>query len=353
MEIWTLRVLEIRTEATDTRTIFLVRTDCGPFSYAAGQFLTLLFSRHESGSGTGPDIRHDLRRSYSFCTTPGVDPTPAITVKRVPNGEISRYLLDHLRVGDTLRSLPPSGRFFLGEEAAVHFFLAAGSGMVPIFSLLKQALTGEARVVLISQFHDRESAPFHDALQTLKTEYGPGRLEWIDLLTVRDGRLSNWRLEEWLFRLLPPEAFPPARFYICGPPAFIRMGEFTLRTLGVPETHIKKEHFTVEHIPAPPPAFDRTPRMVRIHDAAGIHRFEAKWPDTILSAGEKQGLHLPFSCRAGRCSSCVARCTKGSIKMTNNEVLTDNDVREGLVLTCVGYAETDVELTFGNPALPE
>jgi len=334
MVIWTLRVFDIRTEAVDTKTIFLGREDGGPFSYTAGQFLTLLFTPKG----------HDIRRSYSLCTTPGIDPTPAITVKRVPNGEISRFLLDHLRVGDTLTSLPPSGRFFLGETAAVHFFLGAGSGIVPIFSLLKQALAEDARVVLISQFHDRESAPFYDSIQTLAARDG---FQWIDLLTIRDDRLNNWSLGEWLFGLLPREALPGTQFYICGPPAFIRMAQFTLRTLGIPERHIRKEHFTVEHIPAPPPVFDKTPRIVVIHDGANVHhRFEMKWPDTILQAAEKEGLHLPFSCRAGRCSTCVARCISGSVKMSNNEVLTDKDVREGLVLTCTGYPETDVELSF-------
>jgi ring-1,2-phenylacetyl-CoA epoxidase subunit PaaE len=345
MVIWTLRVSEIKKEALDTHTIFLQRTDGGPFSYIAGQFLTLLFPSHAADD-------REIRRSYSFSSTPGIDPVPAITVKRVPNGEISRHLLDHIHVGDTLKSLAPSGRFFLEEQAAVHFFLAAGSGMVPIFSLLKQALAGDSRVVLISQFHDRESAPFYDALQILAASYGSGRLVWIDLLTIRNGRLTNGWLEEWLFGLVARETFPETRFYICGPPAFIRMGQFTLRTLGIPEAHIKKEHFTVEHIPAPPPVFDRTPRTVVVHDGNGDYSYHATWPDTILQAGEKHGIHLPFSCRAGRCSTCVARCIKGTIKMTNNEVLTDNDVREGLVLTCVGYAETDVELSFGLSAVP-
>ena len=340
MEIWPLRVEAIHQEANDTKTIFFCRENGEPFSYKAGQFLTLLFSRHG----------HELRRSYSFCTTPGIDSLPAITVKRVPNGEISRYLLDHLRVGDMLNSLPPSGRFFLEDGATVHFFLAAGSGMVPIFSLLKQAVARDARVILLSQFHDRESAPFYGQLQTLAAKDVLARFQWIDLLTNRDGRINNRWLEECLFSLLPRETLPVTQFYICGPPAFIRMGQFTLRTLGIAETHIKKEHFTVEHIPTPPPVFDRTPKRITIHDGSGRQVFEATWPDTILQAGEKHGLHLPYSCRAGRCSTCVARCIKGSVKMANNEVLTDRDIREGLVLTCVGYAESDAELSFISAA---
>lgn len=353
MDLWTLRVEAIITEASETKTIFFRRED-GPLSYRAGQFLTLLF--YPRG--------HELRRSYSFCTTPDIDPLPGITVKRVPNGEISRYLLDHLHVGDMLRSLPPSGRFFLDETADTHFFLAAGSGLVPIFSLLKQALLSApnaaahaadrfpplARAVLVTQQHDRAGALFYDTLQVLSSQFGTGRLTWIDLLTVRDGRLNNWGLEEWLFRLLPRVAFSGTRFYVCGPPAFMRMAQYTLRTLGITEAQIKKEHFTVERYAAPPPVFDKTPRKVVIRDGPAIHVFETKWPHTILQSGLDQGIHLPYSCRAGRCSTCVARCVEGRVKMTNNEVLTDNDLREGLVLTCVGYAETDVELRFGNPA---
>jgi ring-1,2-phenylacetyl-CoA epoxidase subunit PaaE len=345
MERWTLEVTAIDREASDTKTIYFQRADGGCFSYRAGQFLTLLFFSHD----------HELRRSYSFCTTPDTDPVPGITVKRIPNGEISRYLLDHLRVGDTLICLPPAGRFLLDDGAGIHFFVAAGSGIVPVYSLLKQALSQRSRprVILLSQFHDPAGAPFYERLQSLSVKQDPHRFRWVDLLTIRNGRLNNWWLEQWLFGLLSPDVFPDTRFYICGPPAFMRMTQFTLRTLGIAEGHIKKEHFTVEHIPAAPPVFDRTPRKITIHDGSGAHAFEVKWPDTILTAGLRQGIPLPYSCRAGRCSTCVARCVKGKVRMTVNEVLTDNDLREGLVLTCVGYAETDVELSFITPIPPE
>jgi ring-1,2-phenylacetyl-CoA epoxidase subunit PaaE len=344
MERWTLEVAAIQSEAGDTKTIYFRRADNKPFPYLAGQFLTLLFLSHD----------RELRRSYSFCTTPDTDPAPGITVKRVPNGEISRHLLDHLAVGDTLISLPPAGRFLLDDTAGIHFFVAAGSGIVPVFSLLKQALSqhSDPRIILLSQFHDPGSAPFYERLQSLAVKHGPDRFRWVDLLTIRNGRLNNWWLEQWLFDLLPPDAFPATRFYICGPPAFMRMAQFTLRTLGIAEGHIKKEHFTVEHIPSAPPVFDRTPRKITIHDGHGSHAFEVKWPDTILAAGLRQGIPLPYSCRAGRCSTCVARCVKGKVRMTVNEVLTDNDLRAGLILTCVGYAETDVELSFIIPTPP-
>jgi ring-1,2-phenylacetyl-CoA epoxidase subunit PaaE len=348
METWTLRVVEIRVEAREMKTIFLQRADGQPLAYRAGQFLTLLFVIHD----------RELRRSYSFSTTPGIDPVPGITVKRVPNGEISRYLLDRLSVGDTLTALPAAGRFTLGAAAGIHFFIAAGSGIVPVFSLIKEALAEQpaTRVVMISQQHDMAAVPFGAALQALAAQYdassggsGRARFLWISLLSIREGRLNNQWLEEWIVSLLPTGDFERVNFYLCGPAAFMRMAQFTLRLLGIAEERIKKEFFTAGPAPAPPLLTDRSPRQVRILTSSGIREFIAAWPDTILTAAQKQGIPLPYSCRAGRCSSCVAKCIKGRVKMSVNEVLTDRDLQDGLVLTCVGYAETDVELWFGTP----
>jgi ring-1,2-phenylacetyl-CoA epoxidase subunit PaaE len=328
MENWILRVTGIVPETTDMKTIFLERRSGQPIPYAAGQFLTLLFSFRG----------HELRRSYSFSTTPGIDAVPAITVKRVLNGEISRHLLDHLRVGDILTTLPPAGRFTLSDRIPDgSVFIAAGSGMVPVFSLLKQVLKQrpDARPQLLTQQHDQETSPFRATLA------GMG-LNWTEMLTVRDGSLTKDKLIDWVAGARLASA---TRFYLCGPSDFMRMVHITLRTLGFPDEAIRREHFTVGHIPPAPPVFDATPKTITIH-AAVDRQFVVTWPDSILTAAIRQGVPLPYSCRAGRCSSCIAHCRRGRIRMTHNEVLTDKDVAEGLVLTCVGYAETDVELDY-------
>jgi ring-1,2-phenylacetyl-CoA epoxidase subunit PaaE len=63
-----------------------------------------------------------------------------------------------------------------------------------------------------------------------------------------------------------------------------------------------------------------------------------------LQAALDQGIALPYSCKGGVCSTCVARCVAGRVRMSKNDVLMEDDLRAGLVLTCVGYAETDLEL---------
>ena len=127
----------------------------------------------------------------------------------------------------------------------------------------------------------------------------------------------------------------------------MRWVQIVLRTMGVADERIRREHFTVGHIPPAPPVFDATPKKVLIRGPVD-HDFVVTWPESILTAAIRQGIPLPYSCRAGRCSSCVAHCLRGQVRMTHNEVLTDKDLAEGLVLTCVGYAETDVELAYAR-----
>jgi ring-1,2-phenylacetyl-CoA epoxidase subunit PaaE len=339
MENWIFQIRDIIDEAAGMKTLVLERRNGEPVPYQAGQFLTLLFSFRG----------HDVRRSYSFSTAPAVDAYPAITVKRVANGEISRHLLDHLRVGGVLTALPPAGRFTLadrdgstpsGQEGRELVFIAAGSGVVPVFSLLKAARAAQpgARLRVLTQQHDEASSPFRGPM----AEMG---LEWTENLTMREGRLTKDRLEEWARDA--GVVGGDALVFLCAPFDFMRMTQIVLRTMGVADDRIRREHFTTGPLPPAPPVFDATPKKVLVRGPVDLE-FVVTWPESILTAAIRQGIPLPYSCRAGRCSSCVAHRLRGHVRMTHNEVLTDKDLAEGLVLTCVGYAETDVELGYAR-----
>ena len=89
---------------------------------------------------------------------------------------------------------------------------------------------------------------------------------------------------------------------------------------------------------------DTATKQITLHHHKKTHHFTVAYPTNILQGALNHHISIPFSCRAGRCSTCVAKCISGNIKMSVNEVLTETDLRNGLVLTCVGFAETDVEL---------
>jgi ring-1,2-phenylacetyl-CoA epoxidase subunit PaaE len=327
-ETLALRVEAIFSETPDAKTFALRPADGSPVSYQAGQFLTFLFNFHG----------HEVRRSYSMSSAPGVDEALSVTVKRVENGEASRFLLDRVRVGDTLRALPPSGRFVLDDSAGPLVLLGAGSGITPLFSLLKMALaTQPARaVLLLYASRDARSTMFREPLATLARQH-PDRLTLLHQYSAEGQRLNNARLETLLRRHLGTDP-ADARFYLCGPSDFMRMARITLLFMGFHADQLRQEHFVVETPPAPP--LLAVPSRVTLVFRGKTHVLDVPAGQYLLTAALDAGLPLPYSCRGGRCATCVARCRSGQVAMRINDVLTARDLSAGLVLTCTGYAES-------------
>lgn len=340
MEHLQLRIKNIRQETNSSKSYFIEEVNEKKIEYKAGQFLTLLVNVNGK----------EVRRSYSISSAPGVDGVIYFTIKRIENGELSRYLFDHFQVGDIVTSLPPSGRFTIEKaESKLVVFISAGSGIAPVFSLIKHLLYQfrETKVLLIYQNHNEEESIFRRELLSLQQIFN-------ERFTLReifsnplDHNKSSQRLNNNLLEkiLLQEVDHSPVRFYLCGPEAFMRMALFTLKVMGYSQDIIRKENFFAT---APPPPFmtDTTPHNVIIHYHNKKYHLQVAYPHNILEVALRHHIRLPFSCRGGRCSTCTSRCTSGKVKMSINDVLTPEDLERGLILTCVSYPETDLELTF-------
>jgi ring-1,2-phenylacetyl-CoA epoxidase subunit PaaE len=339
-----LIVDEVRHSGKGVRLFYFTSESSKAIHYKAGQYLTFILSEDQS----------EIRRSYSLCSTPGVDQRLCIGVKRIDNGTFSRYLYDEVTAGNNLLTVGPGGVFVLPGDInrfkQIYFF-AAGSGMVPIYSLLKACLYqhAELQVILIYSNSAPETAMFLEELQQLQTEF-PGRL-LIEFLFSNSQNLLKARLHPDLLRGIvhghSKGNESASLYYICGPEAYMRLCIFTLRAMGVPAALIKKEIFhTYKTVPKIDPP-DKATHEVTIFAGPVMHKIRAEYPFSILQSARKAGLSLPYSCDAGRCGNCLAKCTSGKVWMSYNEVLTDRELAEGYILTCTGHAvEGDVTIVI-------
>ncbi len=301
-------------------------------SYQAGQYIT--FTEH-----TG---QQEVRRSYSMTSSPLLNEPMTIGVKRLENGSFSR-LLFRLKKGNVLTSTGTGGFFSLPEKVPVRqqfFFLAAGAGITPVFSIIKTACVSypNISIVLIYSNHSPRQTAFLKELKSLEENNSNLKITFLfsDNPDLNRARLNT----EFLFRLLNEyhADIPNALFYLCGPEAYMRMCLFTLREAGIADERIRKENFIVrkkEITYNKPP--DERPHEVIINVNGKMTALVVQYPLSILETAKRSGLSLPYSCESGICGNCVARCISGAVWMANNEVLTDMDLKEKLVLTCTGY----------------
>lgn len=340
----TLRITGIKAETADSKTFFLAPVAAEPINYMPGQFLTFVFPKPAGAE----------RRSYSISSTPALQEPLSVTIKKVENGEYSRKLVDHAKEGDDLITIGAGGFFVLPtdiEHYRQFFFLAAGSGITPVFALIKSILTlhPHIQVVLIYSNRSKATTIFYDELLQLSKQY-TGRL-LIEFLFSSAFNLERARLSKWLLGILLKEyvraPMQQILFYCCGPFDFMRMATIEMLEDGVPLHNIRKENFSTfkQEIKIKPPDTDK--HAVSIQLGNNHYSIETQYPQTILQAAKKAGIVLPYSCEAGKCGSCAANCISGKVWMSYNEVLLDEEIAKGGVLTCTGYPiGGDVELMW-------
>lgn len=304
----------------------------------SGQFLTLSFTFGE----------REVRRSYSFSSSPYVDEPLAITVKRVDNGEISRLLHHKSRIGDIVEVLEPQGLFFYEPEKNTDrtiFLFAAGVGVTPLFAILKTALVAEkhSKVVLIYSNGSADKTVFYEELQAWQAQF-PDRLEIVWIFSNSKNLLNARLNREYLLRIvqqhLPENA--PTLFFTCGPVFYMDLVRFTLLGMGIPDQNIRKETFHFpeeeedddEHDVEP---LDTTAYNIVLRFQGQSYDLTIPYDRTILDVGLGKKLKLPYSCKSGMCSTCISQCVSGKVRMDYNEVLTDREVENGRCLICVAH----------------
>lgn len=344
----TFRIAEKRWESPDAVSLVLEQQDGPPMAYEPGQYLTVL--RNQQGQ--------ELRRAYSFSSCPGADALPAITVRRVPNGLFSNWLVQDAAPGDILRALPPAGRFVLPEKAPRRLlYLAAGSGITPVMSHLKALLVNgqfdNTPVDLFFANRDSRHTLFKAQLDAWQATFS-ARFSCTHLFSrepdapnARFGHLSNSLWEQLVEEKVRRRERAGTQVYLCAPTALMRMARMTLRVLDFPERNIHQETFVPDLRLRQREIDTSRQHHIRITTRTGqTIDFAIYAGETILQGALRQGHELPYTCKSGICFSCLARCVQGQVDVQ----FVEQTLREGpggLVNTCIGYPVTDtVELAF-------
>jgi ring-1,2-phenylacetyl-CoA epoxidase subunit PaaE len=309
------------------------------FQFKAGQYLTLEVTVNGK----------TVRRAYSLCSTPQSE-NHVVVVKEVKDGAFSVYANKDLREGDTLMVLPPEGKFIFEPKTNSknnYAAFAAGSGITPVISIIKTALEQEpeSKFLLVYGNKSPEDTIFMKSLMDLQQKYS-GRfiLEFVysrkELEGYQFGRISKSIANYFLKNKYNDLAFNT--FYLCGPEAMIDEIKTMLAESGIDKENILFELFSTSIEAAPTSTVENGATVVTVMLDDEETSFIMPQGKTVLEAVLEQNLDAPYSCQGGICSTCIARITEGAATMRKNQILTDGEVAEGLILTCQAQPTTSV-----------
>lgn len=356
---FSLKVKEVVQETPEAVTLVFESPD-NTVHYKPGQFLTLIFEINGE----------KVRRSYSLCSTENIDANLAVTVKKVQGGLVSNFIANTIRQGSDIEIMAPAGNFVFDPEptsARDIVLIGGGSGITPLMSILKAALYHEplANVYLIYGNRNEKSVIFRNKLDQLQKEHGErfnvnhvlsqpqeapvkgkgGLLgKFNKLFQKNSGRLNRSSILKVLESYTKLKPFS-AEYFICGPEGLMAEAIEALKMLKIDPARIHKESFL-------PSGEDRKKgqvvpdnqtgtKVVTVRYQGSEYKFSVSAERSILEAALEQDIDLPFSCQSGMCTACMGKCLHGKVHLNEPDGLSQKEIDEGFVLTCVGHPVSD------------
>jgi 3-ketosteroid 9alpha-monooxygenase subunit B len=330
---YSVQVCAVFDETSDARSLVL---EIPPhlrerFRYKPGQFLSFRV----------PCAGQLLTRCYSMASSPFTDALPKVTVKRVAGGRVSNWM-NKVQVGDWLEVLPPAGHFCLDAhqpdtEAKPLVLFGGGSGITPVFSILKSTLHSSTRPIkLIYANRDESSVIFKDELCELIKAH-PDQLHVVHILDSVQGFVTDAQVRHLL------RGFTGAEYFICGPAPFMDTVERTLLGLGEAAECIHVERFISPPDPDELLAQETLARAAALGSQCEVllveldgrqHEIACRPGDTLLQSCKAAGLDVPSSCEEGFCGACMCLLQDGEIQLARNDVLSAKELAEGWTLAC-------------------
>jgi ferredoxin-NADP reductase len=314
------RVVSIDPETRDAVTV-VIKPGRGWTSHVPGQYIRI-----------GIDVDGVRQwRAYSLTSPLDADHI-SITVKAIPDGVVSNYLVRRARPGMLVHLDQAAGEFTLARDESSQrdeplLFVTAGSGITPVMGMLRNGTHRERDVVVLHSAPTKDDVIFGAELRWLAAT---DKVRLVELHTDTDGMLDADRLVE-----LVPDLAERAT-YACGPAGMLDALEELFEAKGIAE-QLHTERFR--------------PTII-VTGEGGAVTYGAKGPTvevgpgtTLLDAGEANGVLMKSGCRMGICFGCVVPLKEGAVRdLRNGDITTAVDGDGVRIQACISTAAGSCEL---------
>ena len=304
------------------------------YVYLPGQYITLEL-----------EINGNMvRRSYSICSSPNSG-LLQVGIKEVPNGIFSTYVNRKIKKGDKIKAGKPEGRFIFDSKnnSIPSMAIAAGSGITPIMSIIRSFLdiAPNTPFTLIYGNKSPEKTMFYDELKSLEDRFESLKIYWSFSEEKIDGAGFGRIDSAFLNYVLKNSSDSyPKLLYLCGPEKLIDYSKQFFLEKGFNENDILFELFTSSiQISKQKDNIEEGLLNIKYDDVT--HKLILDQNKTLLEIALNQKIDVPYSCQGGVCSSCIARVTEGKVDMNNNQILTEEEIQEGLILSCIATPKSN------------
>lgn len=364
-KFYSLMIKEITDESFDSKSIIFHVDDeiTEQFNYKQGQHVYVRVKID--------GMEH--YRPYSITSAP-YEKEFKLTIKRYRGGIVSNFINDSLKVGHHVEMMAPQGDFYTDldpENNKQYYIIGAGSGISPLLSLLKETLTVEpkSKIYLFYGNRNEESIIFDKELKDLQKKYSdrlfiefilsapkkhrkpgllgflkPGVVKWKGLT----GHIDHHTLVDF-FKKYPVVNKNDMNIFICGPDGMIRSSMDFFVSNGIDEKQILTESFNREYENILPGGIiDQC--KTKIHYKGEQYDVDLDDQRPILDNLLKEELIIPFACRSGLCSACIARVVNGEVNSRETKGLTKEMKELGYILSCQSTpATTELEIDYDTP----
>lgn len=331
-ELQYVRVSEIIEETHDTKSFILVPDkekgtfDLAPFK--AGQYINVKIMIDNSF----------VTRAYSIASSPAdaLKNFYKITIKRVKDGFLSNYMLDDIKVNDTLEISKPAGEFYYNknrDEKNV-IAVAGGSGITPFISMAYAVLDNieEFNLTVFYSVRKEEDIIFKKEIEAINKK--SKKVQFIITLTKEkkkgylNGHINKEMFEEYIKEF--------NTIFMCGPKGLYKTMNEILGFYNIPKKSVHYENFAALFEPSEKKKF-----KLKILMKGEVKEIPCKSDETLLVAMEREGIKAPSLCRVGTCGFCRSILIEGKIKMVGASQLKDLGEND-YIHPCVTYPESDI-----------